>query len=253
MKQTKETSQLTSKECTSAIEKWVLAKTEYSEIKKYIDTRNVFCFNKENLTWIESFKDQNHFYMFAGIHNEEFIFILSPLDSDGNIKSLESYHYITPMALDQNLEIYETINIEKTTTLTQDYILLENTSQTINLDHTKDTSINKETAFTRIQSWLNEGMDWFYYEDTEFNGERIFNSFKVPSFDIELNPNIQKAYCLFGLKKSDIHNMLIPVLNFISVTETTKADLSTKSSNIGDFSSPCPPFCRDKKVFPETI
>lgn len=259
MKNLSEINQLAIGECRASIEKWAGIKGQYAEIKKYINPKNVFCFNKDNLEWMKSFKENEYFYLFTGIYNENMIFIVTPVDSSGKVKKLESYLYLTPAYLDKDLKMTEKVNIQRATTLTQDYLLLNNTYQTINLLCENDPSISEEKAITRIQSWLEQSLDWFYRECNEFEGQRIFNTFRVPLFDLELNIDIDRVYCLFGFKKTQIYNMLVPVINFIAVDATNSqleimlSENSTEDGNITDFSSPCPPFCRDKAIFPSTL
>lgn len=257
MKHLQETNQLAIAECRAAIDKWAEIRGQYTEIKKYVDPQNVFCFGKNDLEWMKSFREKDYFYLFTGIYNEKMIFIVTPVDALGNVKRLDTYLYLNPAHLDEDLNLVEKVNVRKVTTLTRNYILLNNTYQTNNLLYENDPSISEESVITRLQSWLEQSLDWFFHESNEFAGQRIFKTFKVPLIDLELNANIDRVYCLFGLKETLIYNMLVPVVNFIAVDAASnqlKLDIcgsEIDNGNIGDFSSPCPPFCRDKGTFPQ--
>lgn len=255
MEQLAETNQLSIGECRTAIEHWAGIRGQYAEIKKYVDPRKVFCFSKSDLEWLAPYGENDFFYLFAGIYNEKMIFIVAPVDSMGNVVVLPSYLYLTAATLSEDLKLIEKINVQKVTTLTSNYTLLNNTSVTTNLNCESDPSISEEKFVTRLQSWLEQAMDWFYCECNDFSGQRIFKSFQVPMFDLESGTNINKVYCFFGFKETLIYNMLVPVISFVAVdSESTQLNVQLndkiEDGNLGDFSRPCPPFCGTKGVFP---
>lgn len=244
-------------ECRKAIDKWAIVKPNYNELASLIDPYNVLCFSKNDLLWMKTYSDYDSFYMFAAVHNEKLAFIAVPADQNGNLKKLDYYPCLMASHLEEDINLIEKVNISKISTLTKDFLLISETKTFSYLSHEYDPNISVSQAITTIQSWIEQSLDWFYRECTMFDGSRIFNTFSIPVYDLNLNSTLDKVYCFFGLKKSIVYNMIIPVINFIAI-DSSKNQLEIQNEptplqvgNIGDFSSPCPPFCRKKVEFPE--
>jgi hypothetical protein len=243
-------------DCKIAIKKWDEARTNYTDIKNYIDPKNKFTFSYDDLNWVKSFKENTYFQIFVGVYNKQLTFIVAPVDTDGKVKVLKEYLYLEASQLTEDLKLIEEINIRKikTATLSKDDFQLGDISEEVSLPYECQPSISENKALIRIQSWVDQALDWFYFEcNREPKGERIFKSFKAPVIDLGLSQNqmINEVHCIFGFKHSQIHNMLVPVLNFIAVNVKSEQVKITHSCNdpieinIADFASPCPPFCRN--------
>ncbi len=243
-------------DCKTAIKNWDVARSDYSVIKKYLNPKNKFTFSNNDLDWVKSFKENSFFQIFAGIYNEQFVIIAAPVDGDGKVKVLKEYLCIPASQLTEDLKLIEEIHINKTRTaiLSKDDFQLRDLREELPLPFEREPSISESKALKRIQSWMEQSLDWFFYEcNREPKGERIFKTFTVPVIDISINQNqlINEMHCIFGFKYSPIHNMLVPVLNFIAVNvknEQVKITYSCNEPievNVADFASPCPPFCRN--------
>ncbi|MCS3871211.1 hypothetical protein J3D55_004127 [Chryseobacterium ginsenosidimutans] len=106
--------------------------------------------------------------------------------------------------------------------------------------------MEQDKAVEAIESWRNEGMNWFYRECDEFGGSRIFNKFYVPAENLNPpKPGLTNMVCSFGLKFSEVYQRVLPTLIFISFYQDFENTGSVeKISNTYDWSQACPPICQ---------
>jgi len=236
---------LQKQDCNLAINEWEVAKKNYSRIKSLIDSKSVFCFNREALNWFLEKSANDYFHAYFGVFNNKLTMIVVPLNENGIELDLSSYLTVSMAPLAEDLELKElntSLSYNKVT-ISKDWLIsgFSENSETFPLS---EPSISISSAITRIQTWSNIGLEWLQEECETYLGARIFSTFQVHSFSLaNCNLNASKVYCFFGLKASE--NMLIPDLVFVAVSEGQ--ELGNQNGSVmgilTDFVRPCPPFC----------
>ncbi|TDQ08414.1 hypothetical protein [Pedobacter metabolipauper] len=240
---------LTKEECISAIKTWKEVKSDYSKIESIINPQLVFSFNREQIDWLSKLNKYKNFHTYIGVHRDELILILVPLDQSGTELKLSEYSTssLIPLAIDLKLvEIEETTKI-KTTVLSQD-LKISSYTEEFKLPTENRPAVGEKTALQEIESWSNECHDWFYCECFDFLGKRIFNTFTVPFEDLgKPEEGIDQVICIFAFKISVLYKRQIPTLIFIALDDKQLGAQIIRSTddNSYDWSQPCPPFCKE--------
>lgn len=240
-------SNLTFEKYNDAVSAWTTAKSNYSDIQQLISPQKIFTLFPAQIDWLVSHNETSaYFRLDIGILRDKLILILAPRTSFGDIKILDSYEYATLELLQHDLTLTQT----KTYTMTNKYVLSKDLTR-----HENDTDVNfpvlqqpvtaQQIAVDEIESWRQNGMDWLSLESSEFRGDRIFDSFYVPTSDLLQNhQDATSVVCAFGLKHSPVYQRLLPTLIFISCFEDpTLRNITAKlPSNTYDWSRPYPPY-----------
>ncbi|WP_379966432.1 hypothetical protein [Epilithonimonas sp. UC225_85] len=226
---------------------WNLAKSNYAELQSIISPEKVFTLLPEQIQWLdEENESESYFRLDIGVLEEQLILILTPRSSTGEVIELRNYEYTTLEPLNNDLKLSQT----KTYTVTNNYTLSKDLKKSENDSDMNFPILNQpvarqQAAVDEIESWRENGMDWLSLEVTEFNGQRIFNSFYVPKADLLQNQeDATSLVCAFGLKYSSVYQRLLPTLIFISCFENPSlVNVGTLSpSNTYDWSKACPPY-----------
>jgi hypothetical protein len=246
---------LSKEKCIQAITVWKETRTNFSKIKKIIDSTGVFNFTQDDCDWIKENNKNSNFHTYAGVNDDKFILIIVPLDKNG--KEIDLDRYLTTKLTDLKNDI-TLIETDVVTTLSKT-ILSKNLEITkywkeVDLPTYNEPTITERASVKDIEKWKNECLDWFYYECKESKGQNIFRAFKVPFADLAREDEKQgEVVALFGFKYSSIYQMQIPVLIFVAIADETGTteimrannNETASSTNTKDYSQPCPPICRD--------
>lgn len=244
-------------DCVKAIAVWNKIRSDYSKIEGLINPTSSYNFNIEECNWLRSHNLNSHFHVYFGVYHKNLILITVPLNKVGNEINLKSYLISQLSPLRHNLNLVEEINIKKVTKIKlSQNLMIENSTEEVQLPIKNEPLISDVQSLLEIQLWKNQCLNWFFCESNDFDGKRIFKTFKVPLADLVENiDDASEIYCLFGLKTSLLYNRLVPVLIFISnntgkqQAEFMRSQDNSTDTNSADFDSPCPPFCRDESQF----
>ncbi|SDQ75806.1 hypothetical protein SAMN05421664_2478 [Chryseobacterium soldanellicola] len=219
----------------------------FLEIERLIPTNYIFTLSKEQIDWLKDKNDYKEFCTEIGIYNSQLVLILSPLDKKGQKAAVTEYPYSVLSELQGDLPLVET----------KEYTVIKNAVLSNDLRKIDDNAdmyfpvanmpmMDQDKAVSAIESWRNEGMNWFYYECGDFKGARVFKKFYVPSENLTPpKEGLTSFVCSFGLKYSDIYQRMLVTLIFISFYEDLQNNGSVETiSNTYDWSQPCPPICR---------
>lgn len=231
----------------TAVTNWNQAKSNYTQLKNLISPEKVFTLFPDQIQWLSDQSEfESYFRIDIGVFENQLIMIMTPQTTAGDVMVLRNYEYVRLEYLQTDLKLTQT----KTYIATSNYILSKDLKKSEN-----DTDVNfpilnqpvtgQQVAVGEIESWRENGMDWLNLESSEFNGQRIFNSFFVPKADLLQNQeNATSIVCVFGLKPSPIYQRLLPTLIFISCFDNlTPEDIAAKApSNTYDWSKPEPPY-----------
>ncbi|MES2652397.1 MAG: hypothetical protein V4663_11695 [Bacteroidota bacterium] len=245
---------LSKNECIQAFNEWKNAKYDYSKIKELINPQFAFSINREQIDWVNIYNRYKNFHIYIGIHDNELILIIVPLDVNGQEIKLPSYVFSSLLPLSQELNLVEKEEITKikTTVLSQDLRIISYT-ESFKQPAENEPAIDQKTAAQEIETWTSGCLDWFYLECNEFNGKRIFETFTVPFADLgKPDEAISQVVSLFAFKYSPLYQRQIPTLIFVSVNILLlQAQLIEPpiDTNTYDWSQPCPPFCKDESTF----
>lgn len=251
---------LSKEKCIQAIKRWEVTRTDYSKIEKLINPTAVFNFSQQDCKWLNENNNNSKFHTYIGVHNDELILIIIPLDKYGKeLINLPSYLTTTLIKLENELTLIEidVVTTIKKTTLSKN-LEVTNYCKEIILPTYNEPTITERASVEDIEKWKNECMDWFYHECTDFKGKRIFRTFTVPFADlVKEDEKYDEVKALFGLKFSSIYQRQIPVLIFVAIASKSfqakiirSTTLDTKSeTNTKDWSQPCPPMCSDLENF----
>jgi hypothetical protein len=254
---------LAKEKCIEAINKWGVARSDYSRIELLIPPGWIFNLTQVDCQWIIKNNKANYFHTYAGINeNDTMILIVVPLDYEEKEIELPSYLTANLGPLKKGLTVVDTSIITTTQKAILSSVLdLEDYSEEIESVPKNAPSINERTAITDLVKWKNSYLDWFYHECTDFNGKRIFRAFRVPCPDLKIDEGkdgedvYDEVIVTFAFKTSDIYQMDIPILIFIGAGSNMKYSqiIHSKDTDSGtntrDYSHPCPPMCRLEKSF----
>lgn len=233
-------------ECKRAIEAWENCCGNYEAIKKLIPTNYVFNFDASEIDWMKKNNENSEFCTKIGIHEDQLIAILYPMNADGRQIVIDNYVYSPLQELQQDLRLMETAEytLVKNAVLSKDLRKIDDNSD-MSFPVSSKPMLPQDKAVAAIETWRDEGMLWFYRECSEFSGSRIFRRFYVPAEDlIPSKPGLTHIICSFGLRYSDIYGRILPTLIFISFYQDLENNGSIeKISNTYDWSQACPPSC----------
>lgn len=247
---------LSQKECSNAVAEWATLKCQYELLESMISPISVFNFSVEDCEWIKTHNENKMFHLYMGVHNGKIVLIAVPLNKAGEEITLDQYLNSEITTLESDLVITQEVLTKKikSTTLSPNLVVTDR-NENIQLPFENEPSVRKEISVHEILSWKYQCMDWFYHECNEYEGKRIFNNFLVPLSDLSRDDSeFEKVVCLFALKKSTILDKHLPTLLFVSVDKGSSRarfiepdQLALENSK--DFSTPCPPFCRQNTRF----
>ncbi|MFC3159176.1 hypothetical protein SAMN05443633_10395 [Chryseobacterium arachidis] len=233
-------------QCDIATQNWAACLADYNAIKNLIPTNFVFNFSAQEINWVKDANKNSQFCTEIGVYNDQLIAILCPMNASGQKVAVSDYPYsvLSQLPGDLKLTEIEEYIVVKSAILSKDLKTIDDNSN-MYWPVANKPMMEQDKAVEAIESWRNEGMNWFYRECTEFGGKRIFNQFFVPAQN--LSPEKEGfAYmvCSFGLKFSEVYQRVLPTLIFISFYESAENTSSVeKISNTYDWSQPCPPIC----------
>ncbi|WP_196892464.1 hypothetical protein [Aureivirga marina] len=251
--------ELSKRECLKAIGEWRDLTFIYERIQKEFNPNGNFILNEDVCKWISRNNHFHHFHVYFGKHNTDIILIFVPLNENGEERrELEKYMTVKWSLLKKDFVLLEkdvVTNLKKTT-FSKDLNVLKYEEET-QFSVCSKPNLEERATSKDIANWKIRSMDWFHYEIEKYRGERIFRSFIVPFSDLKLKEKINKEIrVLIGLKYSLLFGMHYPILIFVksnlnsSIGEFFRKDEEVDSeTNSNDFSSPCPPFCKDKIDF----
>ncbi|GAA4150860.1 hypothetical protein GCM10022217_04210 [Chryseobacterium ginsenosidimutans] len=229
-----------------AIADWTNCCGNYTAIKNLIPMNYVFNFDSEQIDWMKNVNKNTEFCTEIGIYRDQLVAILCPLDPLGQKIIVADYPYSVLSELEGDLNLVETeqYTVVKNAILSKDLRTVDDSSD-MYWPISNKPMMEQDKAVEAIESWRNEGMNWFYRECSEFEGSRIFRKFYVPSENLNPpKPGLTNMICSFGLKFSDVYQRVLPTLIFISFYQDLENTGSVeKISNTYDWSQPCPPLC----------
>ncbi|AZA75446.1 hypothetical protein [Chryseobacterium indoltheticum] len=245
---------LNREEFTSAISEWKAISEKYQELKQLISTSNIFEFGIEQIQWLIERNKYNEFCVEVGVYKGAMILILCPIDEKGFKIEEDVYPFSSLAKCDGDIRLLETkeYTIVKHAVLSNDLRKIDDSADTY-FPIANVPLLEQDKVVAAIESWRNDGMDWFYnecekYEQTKLRN--IFERFYVPNQDFnQTGKYLDKLICSFGLKYSAIFQQTLVTLIFISYYKGDKLGNGVGTSmemisNTYDWSRPCPPICR---------
>ncbi|MEI6866803.1 hypothetical protein [Flavicella sp.] len=250
---------LSKEKCIQAINIWKETRTNFSKIKKIIDPTAVFTLTQDDCDWIKENNKNSNFHIYAGVHIDQLILIIVPLNKNGIEINLNAYLTTNLTDLKDEITLIETdvVTTVLKTTLSKNLEITKHWKE-VDLAIYNEPTIIERTSVNDIEKWKNECLDWFFYECEESKGQNIFRAFTVPFADLAREDEKQgEIIALFGFKYSSIYQTQIPILIFVTIAdETGNAEIirtkiiqTRSSTNTNDYSQPCPPVCKDAKKF----
>lgn len=249
---------LSKEKCILAIKQWGKATANFSNIKKIIDPTAIFNFSQDDCDWIKNNNNNSNFHVYVGVHNEQLILIVIPIDKDGKEINLSTYLTTGLTNLTKDITLIETVVVSTVTKTTlSDQLEIKKHWKEVDLPINKEPIISERASVKDIEKWKNECLDWFFYECNESHGKNIFRTFMVPFADLARQDEQQgEVVALFGFKYSSIYKKQIPLLIFVTIADET-GDASilrvnnnkTYDTNTRDWSHPCPPMCKNKSEY----
>lgn len=234
---------LTPQQYLDAVKKWEDSRGDFKLVQNLFKPNSVFNLHHSQIEQVKNLNKNNDFCVQIGVSDkEELIIIPVPVDDRGGIMSLEQYPYSAFEILEKDLYLTE----KKTYTVVKKSVLSTKMRRTDSDSDIFFPVINKpvmeqEKALEAIESWQNNGMDWFSMERKNAI-DAIFTHFMVPAERIfEAKEGIMFV-TTFGLKYSEIYQKLLPALIFISAPDNLSNESVEIDSNTLDFAKPCPPY-----------
>ncbi|WP_196886395.1 hypothetical protein [Aureivirga sp. CE67] len=245
-----------------AVDSWEELLKKHSDFVKFFIPNGRFIIPDEHINWMKSHnQDCSNFHVYFGVKKEEIILIFVPLDHNHKEKTkLVDYRYSVLTEIKEKFSLIErevVTNIKKTS-FSKDLDVL-NYKEITKYSVYKRPDLKENITSEDIINWKSHCMDWFYHEIINEGSRRIFRAFIVPFSDINVKKEKEKELSIvFGMKYSSIYKMKYPILVFITsrhkddsktVLLSKRSEETISETNSKDFSSPCPPFCKDKYDF----
>ncbi|WP_159478192.1 hypothetical protein [Chryseobacterium sp. 18068] len=237
---------LNREEYSMALEGWIMAKQDIKRIAELFPVNYVFNLSPEQVQWLKKNNSNKEFCVEIGVVKGQLAMILCPLDEKGTKVAVGEFPYCTFEVLENDLKLTEvqTYTIVKNALLSKDMRKIDNDSDMF-FPITSQPIMEQDKAVNSIESWQNNGQDWFYAQYKEDKGRNIFNKFYVPSEKICHSDSDLSFVCSFGLKYSEIYQKQLPALIFIAFHKNLGNGESVETiSNTYDYAKPCPPICR---------
>ncbi|WP_326984956.1 hypothetical protein VUJ46_10635 [Chryseobacterium sp. MYb264] len=243
-------------ELVRAVSQWSAVSEKYNEVENLIPTSNIFEFDAGQIEWLKSRNKGSEFCAEVGIYNGALILALCPLDEKGFKIEQEEYPFSTLAKCSGDIRLVETkqYTVVKHAVLSNDLQKIDDSANTY-FPVANVPLLEQDKVVAAIESWRNEGMDWFYNEARKYDQTKqknIFERFYAPSEDISSTSqkgDLDKVICSFGLKYSAIFQQTLVTLIFISYYKDDKLESGVGASvemisNTYDWSRPCPPICK---------
>jgi hypothetical protein len=246
-------------ECESAIALWASERSSYDNIEELIEMTQVFnldvsiCAGYQNKSYIGFHTYLGVFKGLPVIGKKKLGLIIVPVKSDGQEESpsvLSGYQVAFLANLQSAINFSESIvrTTTHSTVLSQE-ITIESYAETKDWNNQQEPYLNEYQAIRDIISWKDQGLDWFYQQCNNNNGANIVQVFDVPFLDvIPASAAVTQIHCFFAFKFSSVINAVVPTLIFSDIINTV-GKIKKTTESILDFSSPCPPFCKKKKLY----
>ncbi|MCW3159968.1 hypothetical protein [Chryseobacterium oryctis] len=245
---------LNHEEFIQATNEWKSCSENYQSIENLISTSNVIEFDIEQIQWLRDRNKYKEFCVEVGVFRENLILIFCPLNENGQKINEESYPYSSLVGCTGDIRLVETkeYTVVKHAVLSSDLRKIDDSANTY-FPVANMPMLEQDKVVEAIESWRNEGMNWFYnecqkYERTSYRN--IFERFYVPSENLyPPKANLNKFICSFGLKFSDVYQQMLVTLIFISFynegnLQNGLGQSVEMVSNTYDWSQPCPPVCK---------
>lgn len=229
---------------TAAVEGWIYAKTDPKRLTELFPENYIFNFTTEQVDWLKKTNTNKEFCAEVGVMEGKLTVMLCPLDEKGNKMEVGEVPFSIFEPLEQDLKLTEiqTYTVVKNAVLSKDMRKIDNDADTYFPVGGKPV-MEQDKAVDSIESWQENGQDWFYAEYKQNGGKSIFNKFYVPFDKIAKAEQEVSFVCSFGLKYSDIYQKQLPALIFISFVKNLGGSTET-ISNTFDYAKPCPPVCK---------
>lgn len=229
---------------TTAVEGWMTSKTDLRSLENLFPENYIFNITPEQVDWLKKVNANKEFCAEVGVIEGRLNIMLCPLDEKGNKMAVGEVPYSVFEPLEQDLKLTEiqTYTVVKNAVLSKDMRKIDNDSDMF-MPVASKPIMEQDKAVDSIESWQNNGQDWFYAEYKQNGGKSIFNKFYVP-FDKITKSEVEVNFvCSFGLKYSEIYQKQLPALIFISFVKNLGGSTET-ISNTFDYAKPCPPVCK---------
>ncbi len=243
-------------EFSRAVSEWIAVSERYQEVERLIPTSNIFEFDADQVQWLKDKNKCNEFCAEVGVYDGKLILIFCPLDERGYKIDQDEYAFSRLAQCSGDIRLVETkqYTVVKHAVLSNDLQRIDDNSNTY-FPVANVPVLEQDKVVAAIESWRNEGMDWFYNESKKYEQTKqrnVFERFYVPSADIsssESGKTLDKVICSFGLKYSAIFQQTLVTLIFISYYKEDKLENGVGASvemisNTYDWSRPCPPICK---------
>lgn len=246
-------------DCQTAIALWANEKTSYNNVEELIKISQVFtldlsiCREYQSKSYIGFHTYLGVFNGLPGIGEKKLGLIIVPVKSDGKEESpsvLSGYQvaFLTKLQSSINFSDKVVRTTTHNTVLSQE-IAIESYTETKDWSNEQEPYLNEYQAIRDIISWKDQGLDWFYQQCRSNNGANIVQVFDVPLLDILPASNeVTQIHCFFAFKFSTVINASVPTLIFSDIINTV-GQIKKSTKSILDFATPCPPFCRKKKLY----
>lgn len=235
---------LNRKQYTTAVQGWIYAKTDPRRLSELFPENYIFNFTSEQVDWLRKNNANKEFCAEVGVMEGKLTVMLCPLDEKGNKMEVGEVPFSVFEPLNEDLKLTEiqTYTVVKNAVLSKEMRKIDNDSDTF-FPLAGKPIMEQDIAIDCIESWQENGQDWFYAEYKQNGGKSIFNKFYVP-FDKISKSELEVSFvCSFGLKYSEIYQKQLPALIFISFVKNLGGSVET-ISNTYDYAKPCPPICK---------
>ncbi|GAB0155547.1 hypothetical protein CHRYSEOSP005_08080 [Chryseobacterium sp. Alg-005] len=230
-----------------AVAEWTNCCSNFSRLQSLIPTNYIFNLNLDDINWLKGKNQYKDFCVEMGVYENQLVMILVALDTTGHRKDVNEYPYAVLTELIGDLRLVETqeYTVINNAVLSKDLRKIDNDSDMF-FPVANKPLMEQDKAVDAIELWRNEGVNWFFYECSEYEGTRIFKKFYVPADNLTPpKAGLNSFVCSFGLKYSDIYQRMLPTIIFISFYDDLTNEGSIETiSNTYDWSQPCPPFCQ---------
>ncbi|MGI9651333.1 hypothetical protein [Chryseobacterium sp. RLHN22] len=229
---------------TTAVQGWIYAKTDPRRLSELFPENYIFNFTPEQVDWLRKNNANKEFCAEVGVMEGKLTVMLCPLDEKGNKMEVGEVPFSVFEPLNEDLKLTEiqTYTVVKNAVLSKEMRKIDNDSDTF-FPLAGKPIMEQDIAIDCIESWQENGQDWFYAEYKQNGGKSIFNKFYVP-FDKISKYELEVSFvCSFGLKYSEIYQKQLPALIFISFVKNLGGSVET-ISNTYDYAKPCPPICK---------
>lgn len=241
---------LSRKECQLALKRWQTAKGDIDEVLRLVPSHYVFTISGKSIEWLNKNNDNDRFHAYIGVHNNQSVMMLFPLDSSGGEMRLPEYavSYLEPLSSELRFVEQEVKTVRKTAVLSTDLQISSREITETRPLYQHDIEC-QDTILEQIEDWRNDSADWFFKQISDSGGVSIFNVFNIPIEDI--SEGCTEITGLFAFKYSKVYGQILPTIIFVhhasKVLENQK--LHSVQTNLYNWSQPCPPFCRPKGGF----